>query len=99
MYKVHDLTSYTMSESYDITQSCDDIKSGDVLIVKDGIAILMQAWPTMIVGESKVFHQYFDGYDFDNLTDSGNTDYRPQVKEIKTNPQALIERASNPLLG
>ena len=95
MYSVHDLTPMSMSEAYDATQYCEHIVDGDILIVEDGFALLIGAWPTMVEGESNVFHQFASGYTFDDLArpDMGNKDYRAQVAEIRTNPDALRDRA------
>ena len=54
--KTHNLTALSMSEAYDETQCNDEIKDGDILLVQDGVAILVEAWPVMAVGESTVFH-------------------------------------------
>ena len=99
MYSVHDLTSLSMGDAYDETQTNRHIEDGDILFVKDGFAILIGAWPTMIEGESNVFHQFASGYTFDDLArpDMGNKDYRAQVAEIRTNPSALIARAIDPV--
>jgi len=95
MYTVHDLTSMSMSEAYDATQYCRHIKDGDILIVEDGFGLLIDAWPTMVEGESTVFHKFASGYTFDDLArpDMGNKDYRAQVAEIRANPEALRARA------
>ena len=95
MYSVHDLTPMSMSEAYDATQYCRHIKDGDILIVEDGFALLIDAWPTMVDGESTVFHKFASGYTFDDLArpNMGNKDYRAQVAEIRTNPDALRDRA------
>ena len=54
--KIHDLTDMPMEQAYDETQTNDAIKSGDFLLVRDGVAVLNVAWPVMIEGTSKVFH-------------------------------------------
>ena len=99
MYSVHDLTSLSMGDAYDETQINRHIEDGDILFVKDGFAILIGAWPTMVEGESNVFHQFASGYTFDDLArpTMGNKDYRAQVAEIRTNPSALIARAIDPV--
>lgn len=55
--KVHNLKALSMSEAYDETQCNDEIKDGDILLVQDGVAVLVEAWPTMVIGESTVFHK------------------------------------------
>ena len=99
MYAVHDLTSLSMGDAYDETQINRHIEDGDILFVKDGFAILIGAWPTMVEGESNVFHQFASGYTFDDLArpTMGNKDYRAQVADIRTNPSALIARAIDPV--
>lgn len=55
--KTHNLKALSMSEAYDETQCSDEIKDGDILLVQDGVAVLVEAWPIMVVGESTVFHR------------------------------------------
>jgi hypothetical protein len=45
-----------MSEAYDFTQCSSIILDGDIMLVDDGVAVMVEAWPVMAVGESKVFH-------------------------------------------
>lgn len=58
--KIHDLRDMDMGSAYDATQCRDEIKSGDFLLVEDGVAVLDRAWPVMIVGDSEVFHSFKD---------------------------------------
>jgi len=57
MHTIHNLLNLSMSEAYDYTQYSDTIKDGDILIVKDGVGVMVEAWPSMASGESKVFHK------------------------------------------
>lgn len=58
---VHDLSDLDDGEVYDITQTNEEIKDGDVLKMSDGrVAILCQAWPCMVVGDSTVLHKLKD---------------------------------------
>jgi hypothetical protein len=57
MQKVHDLNRFTMREAYDYTQYSESILDGDIMLVDDGVAVMVEAWPVMAVGESTVFHQ------------------------------------------
>jgi len=97
MYAVHDLTSLTMGEAYDETQINPHIEDGDVLIVTDGLAVMMKAWPTMVDGHSVMFHRLADDWTFDDVFASEGDDYRAQVAEIRNNPEALFERAIDPV--
>ena len=56
MNKVIDLRRFTMSEAYDFTQCSTIILDGDIMLVDDGVAVMVEAWPVMAVGESTVFH-------------------------------------------
>jgi hypothetical protein len=56
MNKVIDLRRFTMSEAYDFTQCNSFISDGDIMLVDDGVAVMIEAWPAMAVGESTVFH-------------------------------------------
>lgn len=57
MNTVHNLQNLTMREAYDYTQYGYGIKDGDILIVEDGVGVMVEAWPIMVVGESTVFHK------------------------------------------
>lgn len=97
MYAVHDLTSLSMGDAYDETQINRHIEDGDILFVKDGFAVMMKAWPTMVEGQSTVFHRLTDGYTFDDVFTNEGDDYRAQVADIRNNPSALIARAIDPV--
>lgn len=97
MYAVHDLTSLSMGDAYDETQINRHIEDGDILFVKDGFAVMMKAWPTMVEGQSTVFHRLTDGYTFDDVFTNEGDDYRAQVADIRDNPSALIARAIDPV--
>lgn len=55
--KTHNLQHLTMGDAYDETQINDEIRDGDILLVRDGVAVMVEAWPVMAVGESEVFHK------------------------------------------
>lgn len=55
---LHDLRGLSHGDAYDRTQWDDTIKSGDLLLVDGGIAVLDRAWPTMVHGVSEVLHAY-----------------------------------------
>jgi len=97
MYQVHDLSSLSMGDAYDETQINRHIEDGDVLIVGDGLAVMMKAWPTMVEGHSFIFHRLADDWTFDDVFASEGDDYRAQVKEIRNNPEALFDRAIDPV--
>lgn len=61
MTNVIDLRDMSMGDAYDETQTRDDIHHGDVLLVRDGVAILDRAWPIMFSGVSEVFHMLAPG--------------------------------------
>lgn len=56
--KLHYLRDLDMGDAYDRTQTDDTIRNGDILLVEAGVAVMDVAWPTMIEGESAVFHKY-----------------------------------------
>ena len=60
--KTHDLRDLTMSDAYDKTQTSDEIRDGDILLVRDGVAIMVEAWPVMAEGISAVFHNVSHGF-------------------------------------
>ena len=60
--KIHNLRDLTMSDAYDQTQINDQIRDGDILLVRDGVAVMVEAWPVMAVGISAVFHNVSHGF-------------------------------------
>lgn len=60
MTTIHNLLNMSMDMAYAETQTNDSIKSGDFLLVEDGIAMMDRAWPVMISGTSGVFHAFHD---------------------------------------
>lgn len=64
--EVHDLRHMSHGDVYDLTQTSDDIRDGDVLHVKGGSAIMYKAWPTMVNGDSKSLHSFDTGYSWDD---------------------------------
>jgi len=58
--KIFDLRALDMSSAYDWSQ-CEAIAHGDVMLVADGVAVMCEAWPTMVAGASDVFHRVADG--------------------------------------
>ena len=73
--KVHDLRHLSHGEVYDITQTSDEIRDGDVLHVKGGSAIMFKAWPTMVKGDSNSLHTWD--------TDAGNSWDDEEVSHYK----------------
>ena len=57
MNTVHNLQDLTMREAYDYTQYSSDVKDGDILLVEDGVGVMVEAWPIIVVGDSTVFHK------------------------------------------
>jgi len=97
MYQVHDLSSYSDGEIYDITQTNHFIEDGDVIIANTCFALMFKAWPVVITGESSVFHRLTDGYTYDEVFADEYKTYLPQVHDITTNPDALLQRAVDPV--
>lgn len=60
--KTHNLQHLTMSDAYDATQTNAEIRDGDILLVRDGVAIMVEAWPVMAEGISAVFHNVSHGF-------------------------------------
>ena len=70
--QVHDLSDHDDSTVYDITQTDDDIKSGDILKLSDNRwAIMVDAWPTMVIGNSDALHRLdtANGHTFNTIED------------------------------
>ena len=65
---VHGFKGKPPREVYDQTQTDDSIKDGDVLNLGNGnVAILMEAWPTIVFGEIEGFHQLAPGETFESI--------------------------------
>ena len=59
---VHDFAGEYSGDVYDQTQTDCRIKDGDVLDLGCGnVAILVQAWPTIVAGEIEHFHTLAPG--------------------------------------
>lgn len=59
---VHDLSDLQPEEAYAATQTDPNIKDGDVLDLGDGnTAVLVKAWPVIVVGTYHGFHGLIDG--------------------------------------
>lgn len=59
---VHDLKGLAPDEAYAVTQTNPGIKDGDVLNLGAGnVAVLVEAWPVMVVGRFKGFHGLIEG--------------------------------------
>lgn len=65
---VHDFAGCEPRDVYDRTQVDDSIKDGDVLNLGNGnVAILVKAWPTIVVGEIEQFHRLKAGTCFESF--------------------------------
>ena len=64
--KIFDLRALDMSSAYDWSQ-CEAIAHGDVMLVADGVAVMCEAWPTMVAGASDVFHRVADGVTWEQI--------------------------------
>lgn len=65
---VHDLSDLDPETAYGATQCNDGIHDGDVLKLTDGaVAVLMGAWPTLVVGECEGFHKMQEGFSIDHI--------------------------------
>jgi len=64
--KIFDLRDLDMGSAYDWSQ-CDAIRHGDVMLVADGVAVMCEAWPTMVAGASDVFHRPADGVTWESF--------------------------------
>lgn len=82
-YNVHDLSKMSHGDAYDETQTNDDIKDGDALKVRDGVAVMVGAWPVMVRGRSDVFHEFnFDIQDDSKLEQYRGGKYKQVVSDI-----------------
>lgn len=80
--KVHLFPEYSTSEMYDITQTSEDIKDGDLFVCNGGgtVGFLMKAWPTALFGEV--------GY-LELATPEGVENFRKEYPETFARVEAL----------
>ena len=80
---VHDFVGTAPVEVYDRTQTDDSIKDGDVLNLGNGnVAILMKAWPTVVLGEIEHFHRLATGVTFDSVDDGKYAASAAKAREL-----------------
>ncbi len=60
MNTVHTWNDLSTGEAYDRTQWDDEVKDGDIIVCNEGksVAILVEAWPTLVKGEEGEFHTF-----------------------------------------
>jgi hypothetical protein len=77
----HGWSHYTTGEAYDFTQTCEDMRDGDVIVAYEGeqpvTAVLIEAWPTAVIGGPGEFHELAEGHTWE-LLDGGK--YLPSVE-------------------
>jgi hypothetical protein len=58
MPNIHEFNS--TGQAYDASQCCEDIKDGDILVVRNEkvVGILTEAWPVAITQNSGAFHTH-----------------------------------------
>jgi len=84
---VHDLRDVAHSTAYDLTQTQEYICDGDVIMLSGGaVAVLVQAWPTLVVGESDCMERIdsASGYSWHNL-DGGKYSESAKLAEKVSN--------------
>ena len=69
MPTIHNFPGATSAEIYDLSQTTDGITDGDVLVMDNAVAIMVQAWPTLYKGEQGQLHALAvdKGYDWGTL--------------------------------
>lgn len=82
---VHDFAGRTSVVAYDRTQTDDAIKDGDVLDLGCGnVAVLVKAWPTVVVGEIEGFHRLKAGVTFETLDDGKYAISAAKAREVSS---------------
>ena len=80
---VHNFVGTSPGEVYDQTQIDDSIKDGDVLNLGQGnVAILMKAWPTVVVGEIEHFHRLASGVTIESVDDGKYAASAAKAREV-----------------
>jgi hypothetical protein len=65
--RAHRFPGNTSAEVYAFSQTMDEIRDGDVLIVPDEgvVGILVQAWPVAVSAHAGAFHETAPGWSWD----------------------------------
>lgn len=83
--QIHTYDTYDSEDVYDITQSDDNIKDGDVLVVKKEkiIGILVGAWPYAITSNVGMFHKFVSDQSWNNMENGKYLESYKKALEIK----------------
>lgn len=72
--RAHDLRGLSPTEAYDETQTNDEIKHGDVLLVDGAVGVLDAAWPCVVVGDHASYHCVMPTSTWDDIVQGCTTE-------------------------
>lgn len=90
--KVHDFEGVSPSKVYDQIQIDESIKDGDVINIGNGnVAILLQSWPTVVVGEIEYFHRLQSGFTFESIDNGKYAASAAKARQVSKDIKGLTK--------
>jgi hypothetical protein len=89
--QVHDLSDMDDGSAYDETQVSDEIHDGDVIITRNGVGVMVEAWPVIVVGNSSSFHKLNDGTSWDEFEGGKYADSAQKAMEVSGDNEMVDE--------
>jgi hypothetical protein len=89
--QVHDLSDMDDGSAYDETQVSDEIHDGDVIITRNGVGVMVEAWPVIVVGNSSSFHKLNDGTSWDEFEGGKYAESAQKAMEVSGDNEMVDE--------
>ena len=89
--QVHDLSDMDDGSAYDETQVSDEIHDGDVIITRNGVGVMVEAWPVIVVGNSSSFHKLNDGTSWDEFEGGKYAESAKKAMEVSGDNEMVDE--------
>jgi hypothetical protein len=89
--QVHDLSDMDDGSAYDETQVSDEIHDGDVIITRNGVGVMVEAWPVIVTGNSTSFHKLNDGTSWDEFEGGKYAESAQKAMEVSGDNEMVDE--------
>jgi hypothetical protein len=89
--QVHDLSDMDDGSAYDETQVSDEIHDGDVIITRNGVGVMVEAWPVIVTGNSTSFHKLNDGTSWDEFEGGKYAESAQKAMEVSGDNEIVDE--------
>jgi hypothetical protein len=89
--QVHDLSDMDDGSAYDETQVSDEIHDGDVIITRNGVGVMVEAWPVIVTGNSSSFHKLNDGTSWDEFEGGKYAESAQKAMEVSGDNEMVDE--------